>query len=88
MVNVPNASHSRRHNLFLAPTLTLAALSVLVAACSDPDQRLVSDEHTCVTMEHVQDSPSYGRCLADLNARRCNENGKRGHQASRSCTKL
>ena len=66
----------------------ILAMAAFVSGCSGPDARLVSDEQTCVSMGHNENSPAFNKCLSDLNSRRCDYGAKHGHVASRACTKL
>ena len=81
----PGPKDHLKQRLTLSITLVL---SFLIAGCSSPDSRLVSDEQTCVNMGHLQTSPTYEKCLSELNARRCDYRAKHGHVATRACTKL
>lgn len=68
----------------------LSLFSVL-AGCGAPDRRLVDDQQSCRTMGHLQGSPTFQGCMAELNQRRCaviaQKAGTR-HVASKDCTAL
>jgi hypothetical protein len=80
----------------LRSTVVASALALAVASftgCASEDRRLVADEQSCRDMGHIPGSSEFGRCMNDLNERRCAvQRAKRGgtglHIATEECTRL
>jgi hypothetical protein len=71
--------------------VTLAILAALVAGCASPDHRLIEDQQSCTGMGHAAGTPTFQKCMADLNDRRCaSRSVKSGtmHVASTECTRV
>ncbi len=70
----------------------LAAAAFGIAGCANEDHRLAEDQQSCVAMGHVEGTPEFKQCMADLNQRRCAEAKSKTegtqHEATVDCTKL
>lgn len=71
--------------------VTLVVLAALLVGCSGPDRRVVEDQQSCTGMGHAAGTPTFQKCMADLNDRRCAHGGAksgRTHVITTECTRV